>query len=227
MLRNLNSIQGYRVVASGEHLGDLADVYFDDGRWRVRYFVADTTDRSTRQGLWFSPAMAAGPDDEASELPVSFTRAQLDEIAVSDPDQSDSDPEQSRLHDEYGWPHYWLAPILGRGAGPVAFTDPEGPTPAGPTRTNADPHLRSVSEIQGYAISGTDGTVGRVSGFVCDDDDWEIRYLVGSDGSSSRGNLFIAPSRVQRVDWDRSVVEVDLTVGAIRESSQEVPDHVG
>jgi hypothetical protein len=222
VLRTLESIQGYRVTARDDHLGDVADVYFDDGRWRIRYFVASTTERSDRSGLWFSPDMAAVPDDDRSELPVSFTRGQLDQISVADPATPDRDPDRPRLHDERGWPHYWLAPILGRAGGPVAFTSPEGSTQQ-ELDAGGDAHLRSASEIHGYEIVGADGRVGRVSGLICDDDDWQIRFLVGTDGSGVEGNLFIAPSRIERVDRSRSEVHVELTASELRRESRHGP----
>lgn len=226
MLRTLDSIHGYRVTAQSQRIGDVVDAYFDDGRWKVRYIVAETTDRSSRQALWFAPDLADSPDDEHRELRVGFTAGQIEEMAVTDPETRDADPSRRRLHDERGWPRYWIAPILGRGAEPVAFTTPEG-AGSEPVELEADPHLRSVSEVGGYAIVATDGSAGRVSGFLCDDASWEIRYLLGTDGSGAGGDLFIDPARIGSVDREHSVVRVDLSVDAIREASRNAPRSIG
>jgi hypothetical protein len=43
--------------------------------------------------------------------------------------------------------------------------------------------LRSVKELQGYAIRAIDGDIGQVHDFYFDDQSWLIRYLVVDTGN--------------------------------------------
>ena len=43
--------------------------------------------------------------------------------------------------------------------------------------------LRSIKELENYAISATDGQIGHVKVFYFDDDAWVVRYLVVDAGS--------------------------------------------
>jgi sporulation protein YlmC with PRC-barrel domain len=38
--------------------------------------------------------------------------------------------------------------------------------------------LRTMNDLEGYAINATDGTIGRVKDFYFDDEAWVIRYLI-------------------------------------------------
>jgi hypothetical protein len=216
-------MQGYLVSARGQPVGKLVDTYFDDADWRVRYFVAETADTSSRQGLWFSTAVAATPDDAGEEFPVNLTRAQLDQTSITNAEAKDADPAWTKLHDDHGWPHCWLAPILGDQDGPVAYTDPAGPPPAGIAQDGVDAQLRSTNEIRGYVIEGRDGPAGHVCGFLCEDREWSIRYLVGTAGSGANDSVYVDPETIRNVDRARSVVEVDMPVAQIHEMSRHDP----
>ena len=40
------------------------------------------------------------------------------------------------------------------------------------------PMLRSLKELEHYAVSATDGDIGHVADFLLDDERWIVRYLV-------------------------------------------------
>ena len=42
--------------------------------------------------------------------------------------------------------------------------------------------LRSVKELEQYAVSATDGNIGSVVNFLFDDERWTIRHLVVETG---------------------------------------------
>ena len=72
--------------------------------------------------------------------------------------------------------------------------------------------LRSLNELQNYAIGATDGEVGHVKDFYFDDKSWVVRYLVVETGSwlSSR-KVLISPYAVRDADWDKKILPVHLT----------------
>ena len=43
--------------------------------------------------------------------------------------------------------------------------------------------LRSMNDLEGYAIRATDGDIGHVKDFYFDDDAWVVRYLVVATGT--------------------------------------------
>jgi hypothetical protein len=62
--------------------------------------------------------------------------------------------------------------------------------------------LRSIKDLQDYAIGATDGTIGHVKDFYFDDEAWVIRYLVVDTGTwlSSR-KVLISPVAIGHPNW--------------------------
>ena len=117
-------------------------------------------------------------------MPVTLTREQV----KSSPD-IDTNKPVSRQHEMdyagyYGYPYYWGGDgMWGGGAYPhMMLPVYEGAgTPAGQrakAEDDGDPHLRSLSEIEGYHLHATDGDVGHVESMLIDDKSWAVRYLI-------------------------------------------------
>jgi sporulation protein YlmC with PRC-barrel domain len=81
--------------------------------------------------------------------------------------------------------------------------------------------LRSLSDLEGYAIRATDGTIGHVKDFYFDDEDWVVRYLIVDTGSwlSSR-KVLISPIAVGQSSWADKILSVSIT----REQVKNSPD---
>jgi hypothetical protein len=81
--------------------------------------------------------------------------------------------------------------------------------------------LRSMSDLEGYAIRATDGVIGHVKDFYFDDRAWVIRYLIVDAGSwlSSR-KVLISPIAIGHADWEHKVLPVSIT----REQVKNSPD---
>lgn len=79
--------------------------------------------------------------------------------------------------------------------------------------------LRSMNDLEDYAIRATDGTLGHVKDFYFDDDAWVIRYLVVDTGSwlSSR-KVLISPIAIGRPDWAQKVLPVSITKEQVKGS---------
>lgn len=72
--------------------------------------------------------------------------------------------------------------------------------------------LRSMKELQGYAIQATDGEIGRVHDFYFDDHYWAVRYLVVDTGGwLERNRVLISPLALGEPDWEKRVLPVELT----------------
>ena len=42
--------------------------------------------------------------------------------------------------------------------------------------------LRTINELQGFAIQATDGEIGSIKDFYFDEESWAIRYIVVDTG---------------------------------------------
>ena len=79
--------------------------------------------------------------------------------------------------------------------------------------------LRSMKNLEDYAIRATDGIIGHVKDFYFDDEAWVIRYLVVDTGTwlSSR-KVLISPIAIGRPDWTVRVLPVSITKEQVKNS---------
>lgn len=81
--------------------------------------------------------------------------------------------------------------------------------------------LRSMKDLEGYAIRASDGVVGHVKDFYFDDDAWVVRYLVVETGSwlSSR-KVLISPIAIGEPDWTERILPVSITKEQVKNSPE-------
>jgi hypothetical protein len=79
--------------------------------------------------------------------------------------------------------------------------------------------LRSMKDLEGYAIRATDGTLGHVTDFYFDDEAWVIRYLVVDTGSwlSSR-KVLISPIAISHPNLTEKLLPVSITKEQVKNS---------
>ncbi len=81
--------------------------------------------------------------------------------------------------------------------------------------------LRSMKELENYAISATDGPIGHLKDFYFDDDAWAVRYFVVDAGSWLDSRMvLISPIAVHHPNW----VEHTLPVSITKEQVKNSPD---
>jgi len=225
MLERYKNLRRCTIGAVDGDLGPLVDLYFDDVVWAVRYLVVDTGGWLSGRQVLISPAAAAEPDMQARVLPVSLTQEQVRqspevESALPIPRQ-----HESELARYYGWPLYWessiwVSPIptttLGHaGDGLQVAMQQERRRP--PARESLEAHLRSASDLVGYAVQARENTIGHVKDFFADDWEWMIRYLVIDTGSFWPGKrVLIAPQAIHRIDWVEPTLSIELEPEKIR-----------
>ena len=71
--------------------------------------------------------------------------------------------------------------------------------------------LRSVKEMEGYAVGATDGVIGHVKDFYLDDEAWVIRYLVVDTGGwlSSR-KVLVSPIAIGLPDQELRLLPASI-----------------
>jgi|ERR1022692_1124059 hypothetical protein len=79
--------------------------------------------------------------------------------------------------------------------------------------------LRSMKDLEDYAIGATDGTIGHVKDLYFDDEAWVIRYLVVDTGTwlSSR-KVLISPIAIDHPNWADKVLPVSITKEQVKNS---------
>jgi len=221
MLRSLNELVNYRLIAADGDVGKIRDLYFDDAAWVIRYLVADTGSWLSEREVLLSPESIRESDWTGRQLHVNLTKDQIEKSPPVERDQPVSRRREKELVAYYGWPMYWGAPM---GAAVPAMQARDLTVAASEKMDAGDPHLRSVREVCGYHIEATDGSVGHVDDFIATDEDWMIRYMVVDTRNWLPGRkVLIAPWMIQTVDWANKSVQVSLNQEKIKGSPEFDP----
>lgn len=76
--------------------------------------------------------------------------------------------------------------------------------------------LRSLKDLERYAVRATDGDIGSVANFLFDDERWVIRYLVVDTSAFLDGRqVLISPISFDRVEWSTRRFHLTLAMAEI------------
>jgi len=79
--------------------------------------------------------------------------------------------------------------------------------------------LRSLKDLESYAVSASDGNIGSVVNFLLDDKRWVVRYLmVKTNGFFTGHEVLISPISFGQVDWSTRELHVNLTKDKVQNS---------
>lgn len=227
MLHSAKALRGVKVIAIDGDIGAIDDVYFDDANWAIRYFVADTGGWLSGRKVLLSPASLRHLYWQERAMHVELTRQQVRNSPDIDTAKPVSRQHETAFYDYYAYPYYWAGPYLwgytdlpGRDAQPFEETEWEQEKRRMEQELkNADPHLRSVREVTGYAIEATDRKLGHLNDMLFDDEDWSISMLVIDPRNWWPGkDVLVSPRHIERIDWLNKSVVVDLTRDEIKHS---------
>lgn len=229
MLRTTKSLERHEIVARDGNIGHVADFYFDDQAWTIRYLVVDTGKWLTGRQVLLSPSVVTRHDHDQRQIHVDLTQDQVRHSPGAETDRPVSRQHEVALQAYYGWPAYWGTGAFGAGAYPAPLgagiiTPVEAPDPVGPLagaaereEPSGDPHLRSTHEARGYSIAASDGRIGHLEDFLIHLGSWKIRYCVVDTRNWLPGReVLLATSWITRVSWTEQSVHVDLTREAIK-----------
>jgi PRC-barrel domain len=223
-----STLKGYAVEATDGKIGVVSDFLFDDQSWKIRWLVLDPGDWLPHRRILLHPSALEVPDPVRQSIGVKLTKAEV----VGSPDLRDHEPVssqmQSHLYDYYGWDPMWGDSYFGVGAIATPFSPPpliktapveEEVAEESASSDEADPHLRSVTEVTGYHLHATDGEIGHIENFVFDHANWDIRYL----GVDTRNwwpgqHVLISPYAVREIDWADRHVELNITRAQVKAS---------
>jgi hypothetical protein len=228
MLKPLDELKGFTIGATDGDIGKIADFYFDDEKWTVRYLVVDTGGWLTGRQVLISPVAVTTVDLNASRVNVRLTKEQVEKSPGIEEHKPVSRQQEAAYFLYYNYPYYWTGPYLW---GPVALpgdvmvpeaADSQAREIAEMARADTDIHLRSVGQVTEYYIEAKDGDIGHVEKFIVDDQNWTIRYIVVDTRNWLPGKkVLVSPEWISSVSWSDSRVYVDLS----REQIENCPQY--
>jgi hypothetical protein len=228
MLRPLDEVRRYAIGAVDGDIGTVADAYFDDASWTIRYLVVDTGRWLPGRHVLLSPHAVAAIDADGERIVTNLTKQQVRDAPGLEAARPVSRQHEAALCAYYGHPQYWDGPYRW-GAAPYPFatlSPPPGPAEMAAreaAQRRADPHLRSAREVIGYGLSATDGDLGHVEDILVDEASWAIRYFVVDPQSWWPGPHVIIPTEwITGVSWSDRAVRVDVSRDAVRNAPEYV-----
>lgn len=228
MLRSLNEISGYRILATDGDIGNVHDFFFDDEIWAIRYIVVDTGTWLPGRKVLLVPSAAKQPEWKNQTIPVRLTKEQVKESPEIDSEKPVSRQAEIELYKHFKLEPYWI--ITPPGATPPIppKEEEEGREKQEETGVlegeRVDPHLRSAKKVTGYHIQALDDEIGHVEEIIADDLDWFIRYIVVDTRNWLPGRkVLVSPGWIDRVSWADSKVHVDLPRKLIKNSPEYDP----
>ena len=230
MLNSIKRLHGYRILAGNGEVGTVAEAYFDDAKWVVRYLVVDTGGWLSGRSVLISPYAVKFIEPESRAIAVSLTREEVERSPGIDTHKPISRQYEEEYHRYYGYPQYWpYTTYWAWGAVPVLA--PPNPqirehTEAGrlaeADRAGDNAHLRSSEAVLGYHIQASDDLIGHVADFLFDEETWVIRYLVvGTHNWLPGRQVLVSPEWIRAVNWGERTLSVALT----REQVEQSPEY--
>jgi hypothetical protein len=230
MLRSMKDMEDYAIVATDGIIGRVADYYFDDEGWAIRYlvvkFAGDDADASRE--VLISPISIGTPNWVDKLLPVNLTQRQIESSPDIDTAKPISRQQELGYLGYYGYGRYWGGGGLwGAGLYPdvlQAGLQPPAALSHGAADSHQDPHLRSGNAVMRYYVHASDGDIGHVAGFLVEEKTWAIRYLVVNTSNWWVGHQVILPlDAIVGMSWTESI----LSVSSTRHSIKHSPSYAG
>jgi hypothetical protein len=221
MLRSIKALQNYALTTAEGEAGQVADFYFDDKAWVIRYLVADLSEWQPGRQVFISPVALGQPDWERGAFPLLLNRARVAQSPTIETNQPISRQQEANLHKYYNWPVYWL----GEGSLPPPVVEgASDEAAAAEVVTTYDHHLRRVREVIGYNLKAKDGEMGRVEDFIVNDETWAIGYMVVEIPSGlAHRKVLVSPNWVEKVSPAEAKVYIDLRSETIKNSPEYDP----
>ncbi len=220
MLDKVKDLKGFRLEALDGHIGSVAELFFDDRHWTVRYLVAETGSWLTGRQVLISPFAVTSVNRDNRTISVNLTREQIEAGPSLESHKPVSRQFEESYHAYYGWPSYWDGPFAWGSYLYVAQAR-EQMEKSRKEESSWDHHLRSTKDVTGHHLQTEDGEMGHVADFILDENSWTIRYLIVDTRNWWPGKLvLISPLWIDSISWDDSKVFVLLSREAVRNSPE-------
>ncbi len=105
-LRSSKVVLGYRIEASDDSIGHVADFLFDEKTWAIRYLIVDTRNWLQGKDVLVSPEWIGAVSWSERTLSVALKRAEIEQSPEYDPAHAPSPKYERALHRHYSRSHY-------------------------------------------------------------------------------------------------------------------------
>ncbi|MFO8065917.1 MAG: PRC-barrel domain-containing protein [Spirochaetia bacterium] len=234
MLRNVNHLKDFVILATDGEMGRAKYFLFDDEDWTVRYVVVQTGSWINRKTVLVSPVFITGIRRPEQKITVNLTREQVRHSPDLGTKQPISRRQEREYYNYFKMPAYWPGyGLWGTGMHPDDIlaisqgSDTRKPLPSGPVEAEeAETRLRSTAEVEGYTLLAHRGEFGKIEDFIVDEKTWAIRYLVVSTGRilSQGRRVLVSPRWIKELSWKRKQVFVDIENTKLEEAPEYNPD---
>lgn len=209
MIRSLDNLIGYRIIATNGDIGTVEDFYFDDNAWLLRYVVVAAGGWMNRRHVLLSMDMIGEVSDLKREMNVNLTKESVYASPDTESDQPVSRQNEILLAKHFGWKPYWAPdPFLG-------LELPNQRMEINVAMIGANPHLRSFREVTTYVARGS-GIETLVSDMIADDSTGNVQSLVLSREAGRGADAHLMPTdQVDRLDWTNCQVRLKANADAM------------
>ena len=108
MLRPIKNVLNYRILATDGEIGSVGDLIVDDQEMKLRYLVIDTGNWLPGKKVVLSTAWISRVAPERETVVMNIEKKRIQEAPEYQPDADWSRDYETRLHDHYRFPYYWL-----------------------------------------------------------------------------------------------------------------------
>jgi sporulation protein YlmC with PRC-barrel domain len=220
-------------VKSGneETLGRLHDIYLDDETWTIKWFVVETGHWYSSNKVLLDSKYFTDVSPKTLTLHVSIGKSDIENAPSVEEHHPVSEQHQNAFlyttfgHDTLLFPGY-AGMIMPQTLIERSLHSLEEEEEIRHEKESivsdadyADRHLRSASEILGYTVSATDGTLGPLTDLVINTSQWNIT-LMALDTSKwlPDRTVVVVPQSIERISWQDRKVFVNMDKTTIKNS---------
>jgi len=108
MLRPIKDILNYKILATDGEIGGVSDLIVDDREMKLRYLVIDTGSWLPGRKVVLSTSWISSVAPEKQTVVMNIEKKRIKEAPEFTPDVDLDRSYETRLHDYYRFPYYWL-----------------------------------------------------------------------------------------------------------------------
>ncbi|WP_296623635.1 PRC-barrel domain-containing protein [Marivirga sp.] len=220
MKRSIKSLIGFTLSATDGAIGKVKEFYFDEHTWTIRYMVVDRVTWLSGRAVLISTEALLSVDWANKTFLVDLNRDQIKNSPDINTNEPVSRQEEIKLNSYYAWEAYWGTGYYGKG--PTTDLKQEI---LEQSVGDENRQLRSTYKVSGYSITASNGKIGDVQGFLMDDLNWKIIFILVDTGHWLPGKkVLLSPDLIKKIDWKTASVILNTTVEHVKQSPEYDPD---
>jgi sporulation protein YlmC with PRC-barrel domain len=216
MLKRINEILGFKVIAPDGEVGTVDDFYFDDQEWTVRYLVIDSVSPFSDRKVLIPVSEIDRYDFDDQCLTLTSSMVQFENHLDLHSILPVSRQNESELL------RYYECSVNHNGNGSHTGLTSDLLTERGPAIQTAewDPHLRSFTEVKRYQCQTVDGLViGDIEDCMIEMDVWFICFaVIDACNLINREKVLLPSAWIRLVNMVFKQIRFDLTIEEVSNS---------